>query len=208
MNKTKHGNPRFEKVFTKFNNVVEKTANLKKRSKIDISQKYDNFLAKVNKPENKKLLNKLPSILLAITILAVRNKKVLKYLYDGYDLAVRSFGNDITFLGKISIVIKSYIDLLKNIGVLESLETGLVVLSFFMDDIPAIIRNVSANPHENPVRPQLFKNIVKNANEVIFDVVEKPQIIKKQQREKVTERKEIVDLKREITSLREELKER
>lgn len=193
---------KFIKVFNKFSDKLVKNLSGIKPEDI-ISDKYKNFINVINKPYNKNLIKTLPIILLSITVLATKNKRILKPIYDAYLLASKGFNPDTTFIGKIINIIKSYIEILTKIGGLESLEISLVTLSLFIEDIPNIFKKLDNLPNIPTVT--IYKNLIKNINDVKFDLVDKPELDKLARIEKYEERQELREMTEQIKKLQKQL---
>ncbi len=133
-----------------------------------VSKKFNNFAKKFNQPYNKTLIKSIPIILLALTVIAVKNKKYLKTISMAYKAASQSFDNT-TFIGKITKIIKSYIEILSKMGKLETLEAGLFLLAMFTEDIPNIYKNLHNIAHLSYL--SISKGFVKNINDLNKDVV-------------------------------------
>ena len=86
----------------------------------------------------------------------------------------------------------------------ETMEIGIVTLSLFLEDIPSIFNNIRYGQHVPNI--QIYKNMVKNANELNKEFIINPQIQRQTIKQKNEERKETIELKNEIKKLREELK--
>lgn len=193
---------KFLKVFNKFSDKLVKNLSGIKPEDI-ISDKYQQFINVINKPYNKNLIKTLPIILLSITVLATKNKRILKPIYDAYLLASKGFNPDTTFIGKIINIIKSYIEILTKIGGLESLEISLVTLSLFVEDIPNIFKKLEYLPNIPTVT--IYKNLIKNINDVTFELVDKPELDKLARIEKYEERQELREMTEQIKKLQKQL---
>jgi hypothetical protein len=146
-----------EKLANVINNVV---ANVKPNFKL--SNNYKNFINNLRVSGQRKLMKKLPVFILALTVLAVRNKRIIKPMIDAYKASIRMEFGPKAYVDAVMFIITQYFKNVKDMGLLEGLEIGVTTASMFIEDIPAMFSRVD-NISDGVSSVQVLKNILANA---------------------------------------------
>lgn len=191
-----------DKVRKSFQLVNEKMKNF--NPKEYIGEKYKKFSDKIKDPENKKLIEYLPAVFLAITLLAVKNKKLISPFIEAFHNTKVKVTADMTMTDKALLLIYEYGSLLyKNASILKTIETAMTLLTLFLEDIPNIFTKFES--YNGISQFNINKNIIKNAVELQEDLIDKPARERKKEEERKKEVKEQQELREAIKDLKKKL---
>lgn len=146
-----------EKLANVINNVV---ANVKPNFKL--SRNYKNFLNNLRVSSERKLMTKLPVFILALTVLAVRNKRIIRPMIDAYKASLKMDFGEKAYVDAAMFIVSQYFKNVKEMGALEGLEVGITTAAMFIEDIPAMFSRVDTIS-DGISSVQVLKNILINA---------------------------------------------
>ncbi|HEY9703584.1 MAG TPA: hypothetical protein V6C58_14140 [Allocoleopsis sp.] len=187
----------FIRTFKRYSEKVEKIA--KKSPLISPKLSYSKFIKGIVNDKKKKALKFLPKLLLAITLLIVRQKHVFKTLAKAYVLASKNF-KDKTIPDNVFEIINQYIKLMGELNALDRLEQAVTLYVIFVEDIPSIINNIDSLKTESN-QAKLYRELLQKGNALYKELIAKPK--EDQGLKKVIERErdELKDLKKQIVEL-------
>lgn len=169
-----------------------------------IADKYKKFSEKIADPENKKLVKLLPAVFLAVTVLAVKNKRFIKPFIEAFYNAKNNMKSEMSMTDKALFLLYEYSKVLyKNADVITTIDSAISLVTLFLEDIPSIFGKLYAYTEISQFNIQ--KNIVKNAVELKIDLIDKPQQERKKEEERKKEQKEQQELRDAIKELKSKL---
>lgn len=183
--------------FDKFGKNIKSSINIK-----FIPPNYKQFVNKIDDKLSGSLIKKLPFILLAITTLAVKNKSILYPIAKAIYIASKQ--TDIDSLGKIYKVIILYSEFLMELfkkDPFESLEVGFTVLTFFLDDIPAILNRV--NTFSDISSYSLINSLLKNINYLKTNIWKGPKSEEEMHEQSKQKQKENIELQKQLNEFKQ-----
>jgi hypothetical protein len=169
-----------------------------------IGEKYKKFSEKVKDPQNKKLVQLLPAVFLSITILALKNKKLISPFIEAFHITTVNATENMSITDKALLLIYEYgIILYKNASILNTIDTAMTVLTLFLEDLPGIFTKLDS--YSGISQFHINKNLVKNAVELQEELIDKPAKEKKKEEERKKEMKEQKELREAIKDLKSKL---
>lgn len=182
-----------KKVINSFNEVVRTFSDASKDIKF-IPQKYNKFVEKVNNPKNKKLVKMIPAVLLGLTVLALKNKKLIEPMIKAFQVTAEAQDTNIA-AGLVKVVME-YVGIIRKMNTLDSLDTSISTIIFILEEIPSVFKN--ANPDYNSSDLMTHKRIIRNINELNKDLVDLPKKKREEASERSKDKQEAIALKRHI----------
>lgn len=170
-----------KKIVKSFEGVVQKL-----KPNVNMSENYKKFVNKVNNPVNRKIVKMLPVVLLSLTILAVKNKRLLKPMLDAYQVSLAS-NQGSTIGDKAFYIAKEYVSSFTKIGIIEGVELAVTTLSFFLEDIPTVFERLDLTHGISQLT--IYKNILKNAVDLKKDFIDRPRKDRKDKQENQEQKK-------------------
>ena len=157
-------------------NFEETTKNFQRIQNFDtkperLSDKFRRFAQKIGNEENKRLMNLLPIFLLAVTIIAIKNKKILIPISLSYYEAAQYFKDSDKFIVRFLGVVNAYIKIIRQMDVMESIDIATTTVSLFLEEIPGLFTKLNADVDIPPMK--IYKNIMLNIGELKRDLIDR-----------------------------------
>lgn len=147
-----------------------------------VSEKYKNFVKKVDTPSNRKLIALLPYVLLALTVVAVNNKRVIKPMFDAFYTAKEKLKPGSSLVERTLYIITEYLSVFTKGNLFTNIELGMSTLILFLDDIPNIYKKLDTYAGISTFTMQ--KQLAKNIGELNEELVIKPERERQQRKER------------------------
>lgn len=164
---------------------------------------YKDFVSKIKNTDYKFLYSTLPKILLAITFIVLKNKSIIKLLLETSNIVSKSVVTRTAF-GKFVFIIKTYIELLNKLTVLERLEQVITLFVIFVEDIPSMVVNISKFDNSEK-KAVIYKDLIKNVNFIHKDVQHTQMMLNKPEPEKNFIAREISEIKKYINQINQKI---
>lgn len=162
-----------------------------------VPKKYNKFVEKIDNPRNRRLIKLLPAILVSLTFLAIKNKKLLEPMLKAYQI---TNGKNLTGPSVIVYtIIAEYVSILKTLGPLDLLDVGVSTIVMILEEIPEIFRNT--RPAAQTSQLSSYQRIIQNFNSLRKDLIENPIKRKEEQQRQQELKGEQQKLGRDIKKL-------
>lgn len=188
-----------KKIVKSFEGIVNKI-----KPHVVMSANYKQFVNKVNNPVNRKIIKLLPVILLSITVLAVKNKRLIKPMIDAYQITSGVPGSS-SVADRAVLIAREYSKFFSSMNAIESLELALSTLSFFLEDIPAVFDRLDTQHGLSQLTVQ--KNIFRNVADLKKDFLDKPRKEKKEREQQQEQKKQQQALKKDQQELQRNIQQ-
>jgi hypothetical protein len=197
-----------KKIVNSFENII-KQINSKHPT---MSDNYRKFVNKVNNPTNRRIVKMLPIVLLSLTVLAIKNKRLIKPLIEAYQVVIQTSNASETVGKKVIMIVKEYCKYFSTLGSsIETLDITMSTLSLFLEDIPQVFERLDINHGISQLTIQ--KNIFRNAADIKREFLDRPERekyerdLKEENRKFIENNRRFQEEQREIDKkLREDMK--
>lgn len=161
------------------------------KAKNFVSEKYQKFVKKIDTPSNRKLIELLPYVLLAFTVTAMNNKKVLRPLFDAFYTSKDKLKPGSSMVEKTLFIITEYLSVFFKGNFFTNIDLAISTLLFLLDDIPGIYKKLDTYKGLSTftMNKQLAKNIGDLNEELIIRPQKEKQLAKERREAKEEQQK-------------------